>query len=201
MTWPDRIAAQTSFIRQQANALTRDWDQAKDLAQDVVLHALENEHNFEPGNNLKGWLKRMGHNLFVNQYRRNVKFQKVEQATDGLYVGYAFLGHNINEGAYTYDIELIERVVGKIKNKKDARIMRLRMQGYKYEEIAEETGVPLGSVRSSIHRCRGKLQPLLEIWVRERRVDWLRIIIYLLILDPNRAKITITNKCKNAFIT
>ncbi len=49
--------------------LSRDRHTAEDLTQETFLRAFRGLGSFQPGTNFRGWLFRIGHNLFVNQCR------------------------------------------------------------------------------------------------------------------------------------
>src|SRR5207245_1808477 len=68
-----------------AYSLTRDADEASDLAQETCAHALRAAHRFEPGTNLKAWLFTILRNLHLNQ-RRDVATRPVVIEYDDLAV-------------------------------------------------------------------------------------------------------------------
>src|SRR5262249_31815411 len=67
------IEAQIPRLRRYAIALTRDQDRADDLVQDTLVRALDKEHLWEPGTDLRAWLFTILHNLRVNDVRRGLR--------------------------------------------------------------------------------------------------------------------------------
>src|SRR6516225_12009858 len=67
------IAAEIPRMRRYARALLRNRDRADDLVQDTILLALEKNHLYERGTNLRAWLLTMMHNQYVNAVRRSVR--------------------------------------------------------------------------------------------------------------------------------
>src|SRR6516162_7660667 len=67
------IGAQIPRLRRYARALLRDNDRADDLVQDTILRALEKDHLYERGTNLRAWLFAVMHNQYVNSVRRAMR--------------------------------------------------------------------------------------------------------------------------------
>lgn len=135
-----------------ANYLCRfQRDKAEDLTQQTVTQALTHTSQYKPGTNIKGWLLTIMHNLFVNLYRKQkraeiVSFEDwtpIDRPVD-------ILGHQ----------ELFDDVKATLNRmpEEQARPLWLYAQGYKYEEIASMTGVPLGTVKSRIFTTRQELK-------------------------------------------
>lgn len=126
-------------------------DEAEDLTQQTVAQALTHTSQYKPGTNIKGWLLTIMHNLFVNLYRKQqraeiVSFEDwtpIDRPVD-------ILGQK----------ELFDDVKATLNRmpEEQARPLWLYAQGYKYEEIASMTGVPLGTVKSRIFMTRQELK-------------------------------------------
>ena len=65
-----RVISMSDYISRFALQYTRDEDLAKDLAQETILKALKNRDKFRTNTNLKGWLKVILKNTFINSYRK-----------------------------------------------------------------------------------------------------------------------------------
>ena len=119
--------------------------------QQTVTQALTHTSQYKPGTNIKGWLLTIMHNLFVNLYRKQqraeiVSFEDwtpIDRPVD-------ILGHQ----------ELFDDVKATLNRmpEEQARPLWLYAQGYKYEEIASMTGMPLGTVKSRIFTTRQELK-------------------------------------------
>ena len=73
------IEQQIPRLRRYARALTRNRDRADDLVQDTLSRALDKQHLWQPGTNLRAWLLTIMHNQNVNNVRRDVReFTAVE---------------------------------------------------------------------------------------------------------------------------
>ncbi|WP_455673430.1 RNA polymerase sigma factor [Phocaeicola sp.] len=137
--------------------LTADKEEANDLLQETSLKALDNEEKFAPDTNFKGWMYTIMRNIFINNYRKTVRDQTFVDQTDNLF--HLNLpqesGLDSTEGAY--DLKEIHRIVNALP--KDYRIpFAMYVSGFKYREIAEKLGLPLGTVKSRIFFTRQRLQ-------------------------------------------
>lgn len=65
-----QVISLSDFVNHFAKKYARDEDDAKDLAQETMLKALMNYDKFRTNTNLKGWLRIIMRNVFINGYRR-----------------------------------------------------------------------------------------------------------------------------------
>lgn len=146
-----------------AYSLTMNKDDAQDLLQETSLRALKYQEKFSDGTNLKGWLFTIMKNIFINDYRKVVKTQTsvCENIGEGI-SGYSEeVCHENPEDLY--DIHLIEKIIARL-DEEMRKPFDLFMAGYRYEEIAEKTGLPMGTVKSRIYQTRQKLKSDLREW-------------------------------------
>ena len=137
--------------------LTSNRDNAYDLVQDTTLKALDNEDKYEENANFKGWVFTIMRNIFINNYRRVVRSATVVDTTEDLY----HLNLSQESGFETPEGSFgAAEITAAINNfTDDYRIpFSMHVAGYKYNEIAEKMGLPLGTVKSRIFFARKKLQ-------------------------------------------
>lgn len=144
-----------------ALTLTMDREEAKDLLQETTLRVLNNKEKYYENVNFKGWVFTIMHNIFVNNYRRIVRTQTVVDQTENLY--HLNLpqdsGFDTPEGAYT--VAEINRAINTFSD--DYKVpFSMHVSGYKYEEIAQNLKLPIGTVKSRIFFARKKLQEILK---------------------------------------
>ncbi|MBR5192832.1 MAG: RNA polymerase sigma factor [Bacteroidaceae bacterium] len=137
--------------------LTADREEADDLLQETSLKALDNEDKYTPDTNFKGWMYTIMRNIFINNYRRTVRDQTFVDHTDNLF--HLSLpqdsGFESTEG--NYDLKEIRKIVNMLP--KEYRIpFSMYVSGFKYREIAERLGLPIGTVKSRIFFTRQRLQ-------------------------------------------
>ncbi len=149
--------------------LTMDEDDANDLVQDTYLKAFRFIASFERGTNAKAWLFRILKNSFINDYRKRSKepskvdYQEVEttyNSDDGL------------ETQVTSDLrtESVQDLIGdEVANALNALPVDFRtviilcdIEGFTYEEMAKILDIPIGTVRSRLHRARNLLKDKLR---------------------------------------
>ena len=98
---------------------------------------------------------------FINNYRKSLRDQTyVDQTDNQFYLNQgAGLEADSMEGAY--DLKEMRRVVNALP--KDYRIpFAMYVSGFKYREIADKLGLPLGTVKSRIYFTRQRLQEELK---------------------------------------
>lgn len=157
----------TSVLGMQANLrsfalkLTMDKDAAHDLVQDTTLKALNNEDKFVDNANLKGWMLTIMRNIFINNYRKNVRENTVVDSSADLFHLNLSQDSGIETPDGAYAVNEISSILSKFP--KDFREpFSMHVAGYKYEEISEKLGMPLGTVKSRIFFTRKKLREILQ---------------------------------------
>lgn len=146
-----------SELHRFALKLTADREEADDLLQETSLKALDNEDKYTPDTNFKGWMYTIMRNIFINNYRKTVRDQTFVDHTDNLF--HLSLpqdsGFDSTEG--NYDLKEIRRIVNALP--KEYRVpFSMYVSGFKYREIAERLGLPIGTVKSRIFFTRQRLQ-------------------------------------------
>lgn len=148
--------------------LTQNAEDAKDLYQETAFRAIANRDKFLPDTNFKAWLFTIMKNIFINNYRKKVKSNTIMDATENLFY--------LNSGSDSIDNRgdanvLMEELRGLIEKLDDTiRIpFLMHYEGYKYQEIADHFGLPLGTVKSRIFFARRELKA--EIKKRYQFVD------------------------------
>ena len=140
-----------------AYMLTSNRDDAYDLLQDTTLKALDNEDKYAEGTNLKVWVFTIMRNIFINNYRRVSRAATVIDTTDNQYLINlpAEAARETPDGTFTAN-EITEAINA---FSDEYRIpFSMHVAGYKYEEIAKEMNLPLGTVKSRIFAARKRLQ-------------------------------------------
>lgn len=157
------VGAQEELLR-FAFKLTADREEANDLLQETSLKALDNEDKYTPETNFKGWIYTIMRNIFINNYRRVVREQTFVDQTENLY----HLSTPRDEAQdYTesaYDLKEMRRIVNSLPHEYKVPFS-MHVAGFKYREIAEKLGLPIGTVKSRIFFTRQKLQHELKDFV------------------------------------
>ncbi len=137
--------------------LTADREEADDLLQETSLKALDNEDKYTPDTNFKGWMYTIMRNIFINNYRKTVRDQTFVDHTDNLFHLNLPQDSGFESTEGNYDLKEIRRIVNTLP--KEYRVpFSMYVSGFKYREIAERLGLPIGTVKSRIFFTRQRLQ-------------------------------------------
>jgi len=153
-----------------AYRLTFDEDDAKDLVQETYLKAFRFIDSFQQGTNAKAWLFRILKNSFINEFRKKKKepskvdYQEVE----------AYYNSEDVHKPITPDlrVESLKEMLGdEITTALNSLAIDFRtviilcdLEGFTYEEMAKILDIPIGTVRSRLHRARNLLKEKLHIY-------------------------------------
>lgn len=161
-----------------AYRLTLDEDDANDLVQETYLKAYRFFDYFEQGTNAKAWLFRILKNSFINDFRRKSKQPvKVDYSEiEGYYNSEEVESDASDTTGSTTDMraqvtqDLIGDEVARALNSLpvDFRtvIILCDLEGFTYEEMAKILDIPIGTVRSRLHRARQSLKEKLGRYAR-----------------------------------
>lgn len=151
-----------------AMRLTRNSSDAEDLIQETSAKAYASFHQFQPGTNLRAWLHRIMANTFISAYRKKHR-EPYALGTD--FRGDSPIGADpLQPSARSAEAEALERladsdILAALRGlPEDFRVTvyLADIEGYHYREIAEMTGVPIGTVMSRLHRGRARLRRTLS---------------------------------------
>lgn len=148
--------------------LTLDEDAAKDLVQDSYLKAYRFFHSFQKGTNAKAWMFRILKNSFINDYRKKSKEpNKVDYQDVETY----YNSEDVNVQITTdLRVEAVSEMLGdEITNALNALDVDFRtviilcdLEGFTYDEMSKILNIPIGTVRSRLHRARVLLKEKLK---------------------------------------
>ena len=142
-------------LRSFAMSFTRNKADAQELTQETMLKAITYKNYYTPQTNFKAWVFTIMRNIFINQYRRKVKSRSIFDSSKELE-----LFSNI-QGCKETPIEYISTkdIRNKITQLEDEfkTPFEMHFQGFKYQEIANELKIPIGTVKSRIFIARKKL--------------------------------------------
>ncbi|MEP7278891.1 MAG: RNA polymerase sigma factor [Bacteroidota bacterium] len=145
------------FLKPFAITLTRDSDAAQDLYQETLYRALANKEKYNVGTNIKAWLYTIMRNIFINNYRRKAKQNTIFDSTPNDFLLNQAQVTTANAAESILKLKDIQWAIHHLPD-----IFRnpflLYFDGYKYHEIAQMLGEPLGTIKSRIHFARKLLK-------------------------------------------
>ena len=158
-----------------AYRLTNNRADAEDLVQETYLRAYRGFAQFRPGTNLKAWLYRILMNTFINSYRKRQREPQTvpDEDIEDWYLYSKMAEEGLEPSAETAVIESlpdedVQEALASLPEQFRVAVLLADVEGFSYKEIAEITGVPIGTVMSRLHRGRKALEKRLWDVVRER---------------------------------
>lgn len=134
---------------------TTNRDDSMDLVHETILRALSRKSKFTEDTNLKGWLYIIMRNTFINQYRKD-KISRTQHVDDS-YLNRAADKNTFNRPDGLTHIKEVWKVVNALEAELSTPF-KMYVSGYKYQEIAEELAIPVGTVKNRIFRARVEMQ-------------------------------------------
>lgn len=160
-SFKDRLLGLQGNLLSFAYQLTTNREQAQDLLQDTTLKALDNEDKYVDNVNFKGWIFTIMRNIFINNYRQTVRKATVIDQTEDLFHLNISQDSGLDTPEGSYAVKEISTALNEFSD--DYRIpFNMFVAGYKYNEIADKMGLPLGTVKSRIFFARKKLREQLK---------------------------------------
>ena len=176
---PERTAFAELLKRYQSHVdkllyhLAPDWPDRADLAQEVWIRVYRNIRRLNDPKKFKGWLGRIVTNLFYDELRRRKRVNTPLSLDAPL---------ALEDGSVEWDVaadepgpedtmmtqefyDHLHRAIADLPETFRVTIVLREIQGLSYEEIADMTGVSLGTVKSRIARARQRLQNDLQAYV------------------------------------
>jgi RNA polymerase sigma-70 factor (ECF subfamily) len=155
----ERMVAILPRLRRFAYALTGNAEQGDDLVQDACLRALSRIDQWQPGTRLDSWMYRIAQNIWFDRVRAN----RVRGEVVDIEVAEAIAG---SDGRVVAESELTLQAVvaalGRLPAEQRAVVALVCVEGASYQEAADITGVPIGTVMSRLARARRALNAALN---------------------------------------
>jgi RNA polymerase sigma-70 factor (ECF subfamily) len=159
-TWEDVAKDHGRFLYGLAYRLAGNHHDAQDVVQDVLIRVQRGLSSYEPGN-IEGWLSRITTNAFLDRVRKSNRRPTIALPDDP---------DRIIQGSPGADAELaqeslpddLQQLLSNLAPEYRVAVVLKDVVGFSYEEISDALAVPMGTVRSRIHRGRAQLRTALE---------------------------------------
>jgi RNA polymerase sigma-70 factor (ECF subfamily) len=144
-------------LRRYARALTRSTANADDLVQSSLVRALEKQHLWQPGSNLRAWLFTILHNQHVNDVRYSLRQGSPGPVEDAEPIWRV-------EPVVDASLQLrdLQRGINTLSHEQREVLLLVGLEGMRYEQVATILGIPVGTVRSRLSRARTTLRLLMD---------------------------------------
>src|SRR3954449_8224385 len=158
-TWEEVARNYGRFLYTVAYRLTGNREDAEDLVQEVLLRVRRGLETYQPGS-MEGWLSRIATNAFLDDVRRKKRRPEdlLPAEPDWVLPPTASADEVLATEVLPDDIQEALRALPEDFR---AAVVLCDVVGQSYQEIGESLGVPVGTVRSRIHRGRAMLRKAL----------------------------------------
>ena len=147
-----------STLLNYAQRLTGDINDAQDLLQETSLRILRKNDHYTENGKFRSWAMVVMKNQFKNSIRGN---GKETQSITGKEYTVEENCMQLCEGEGEYHCREIEEIINSMTHK-EAEILKMRILGYKYDEIAQLLAKPIGTIRSELFYAKNKLLKKLD---------------------------------------
>ena len=144
-------------LRAYAISLTGNPDRADDCVQSAILKALKSRERFEAGTNMRAWLFTILRNSVFSEHRKR---RREVQDTDGSYAAQLVSAPDQN---VKLDLQDVQAALAMLRSEQREALVLVALEGLSYDQVAEITGVAIGTVKSRISRARQHLAELMGI--------------------------------------
>ncbi len=152
--------------------MVRDRETAEDLAQDTFIKVLNNIDRYRPEFKLSSWLFKIANNVTIDHLRRRQlatvsldgsPHARTAAEAEATSLDVESRGESALEALESRELgSAIERAIGRLRLEYRSCILLRHVEGRSYEEIAATLDLPLGTVKTYIHRARHELRDALE---------------------------------------
>jgi len=155
-TWEEVARNHGRFLYTVSYRLTGNHDDAQDLVQEVLLRVRKGLETYRPGS-LEGWLSRITTNTFLDETRRRKRrpVDLLPEEPDRVVPPSPAADVALAAEALPDDLQDALR---RLPLEYRAAVVLCDVVGLSYQEIGEALDVPVGTVRSRIHRGRALLR-------------------------------------------
>jgi RNA polymerase sigma-70 factor, ECF subfamily len=155
------VRRKQSGVRSLMRYLSHDAALAEDLAQQVFVEMWKSLPRLESPRAFHGWLKRIAVNVWLQHARKKDIFSS--RRTDPLD---EFEEQGVHDAPHGRDIDL-DRALSQLPAPARLCIVLAYHEGMSHAEIAQATGMPLGTVKSHISRGEARLKDILSVYGEE----------------------------------
>jgi len=160
-TWEEVARSHGRFLYTVAYRLTGNREDAEDLVQEVLLRVRRGLETYQPGS-LEGWLSRIATNAFLDDVRRKKRRPLDLLPEDPDWVLPPTEGADEALAAEVLPDD-VQAALGRLPDEFRAAVVLCDVVGLSYQEISNDLDVPVGTVRSRIHRGRAMLRKALAV--------------------------------------
>lgn len=158
-------------LNRVAMRLTRHRENAEDLIQDFLIKAYAQRDKFSAMADARPWLTRVLYNLYVDGWRKQRSLPDVfciedcEEPSDE---------HSVSpllELQQQQEWQLLATILDKLPDEQRVLVILHDLEDYTLAEINQITGIPIGTIKSRLHRARDRLRQGLQRHLRQQTLE------------------------------
>ncbi len=134
--------------------LERNRDDAEDVVQETMMHALRSFHRYQPGTNCRAWLMTILQRIVSNRRRAKGRSIVVSDPDDRIAQTVPFVPPVPQELSDELVLESLRRLPPAFQEV----IILCDVEDLSYKEAAQALAIPIGTVMSRLHRGRAQLR-------------------------------------------
>lgn len=148
--------------------MVRDREQAEDLSQETFVKVFNNIDRYDPKYKFSSWIFKIATNVAIDALRKKEpatvsldgsRHAETDEDIEATRITAVSDDENPEELLEARELgSEIERAIGRLRPEYKTAVLLRHVEGRAYEEIAEIMAVPLGTVKTYIHRARGELR-------------------------------------------
>jgi RNA polymerase sigma-70 factor (ECF subfamily) len=131
--------------------------EAEELCQEVYFKLWENLHRYTPGSNFMAWAWRVAKNLIIDTYRRSRREREAAWLDSEIIDRLPGSDDPHEQTERRQQLRLISSSLRQISEELATLVLMRDFAGLSYQEMAEATELPLGTVKSRLNRARLEL--------------------------------------------
>ena len=132
-------------MRIWALALTRSRLAADDLVQEVAMKVLTASDSFIPGSNFSAWVHRIMFNQFITTVRQKREYTDLDQVPETAIPA---------AQQDLFELRELNFAFRRLPQDQQEALRSIALEERSYEEVSEETGCAIGTLKSRVHRAR-----------------------------------------------
>jgi RNA polymerase sigma-70 factor (ECF subfamily) len=151
--------------------MVRDRERAEDLSQETFIKVFNHLDRYNPSYKFSSWIFKIASNLAIDSLRKKEiktvsldgsRHAETADQAESTRITVESKDESPEERLEAKELgQEIEQAIGELRSEYRTAILLRHVEGRPYEEIAEIMGIPLGTVKTYIHRARGELRETL----------------------------------------
>jgi RNA polymerase sigma factor (sigma-70 family) len=152
------IRRHQSHVRNFLRKLTGDTALADDLAQDCFLHAWDKLSTYSGHGTFIGWLLKVAYTTFLQAKRRSKRYAEILTEVGQVAEAESKSYTQVNE-----EVTDLDKLLAILDEEERAIMVMSYACGLSHREISDATDMPVGTVKSVIHRSKEKIRSGFEL--------------------------------------